>query len=446
MTRFIRSGIILFFALLVPACHKHPGAPISYPGIWARTYGTALNEEASVWGDVAFLGTSYAVAGWFQTSKAWVVRLGLDGSILWQKSYGPSGTIFSSIAAVPAGGLIAVGSTTAAGAGSNDVWVVRLADDGSILWQKTYGGSGNDYGWRVRATADGGFVVLCSSNTFSGTVGNPWILKLNSDGSVAWQKTIIHSNSLSISDITEIPGGGYIIAAGESFGASFGEAWIIRLQANGTIAWQNRYGTTADEGALTAVPTIDGGFLVVASVNTASSGPSLLDPWLLRLDGTGAILWQKTYAATASGTLNSCEAEPDGSFLLSGVTGGSTGSTGTTMWAVHLLSDGSIDWQRQFGLVTGMQYASSLRSSPYGGLVLSGTTTSYGAGTTDFWVLHLNDDGTCPPLDSTTSVTIASTSVSPVATTNTEADTSIVPADTAVVPVDTFAVSVPQVP
>ena len=89
---------------------------------------------------------------------------------------------------------------------------MRLAEDGSILWQKTYGGTGNDYGYRIRVTADGGFVLLCNSNTFTGSVQNLWILKLNVDGSVAWQKTVITSIDPSWSDIAEIPGGGYAYA------------------------------------------------------------------------------------------------------------------------------------------------------------------------------------------------------------------------------------------
>jgi len=436
MIRVLRGILFLGATVILPACgsqHGHP-LPTMLPGPWARTIGSPLGDGPSR--DVVFQGSSYAAAGVFSNNQACLLRLGLDGSILSQKAYGGPGTWFSSLAAVPAGGMIASGYTNTAGAGGYDAWVVRMADDGSILWQKTYGGTGDDYGYRVLATSDGGFILLCTSTTFTGTtVDNLWILKLNPDGSVAWQKTY-SSAFLTSQDIVEVPGGGYLVTAGTS-----GDAWVLRLNADGTVAWQNRYGTAAFEQGLTCTPTSDGGFLIVAD----TQGSNYL-AWLLKLDGTGALVWQKTYAAATTTMFTSCEEEPDGSFLLSGAIGAIPGSTGSQVWAVHVLADGSLDWNRQFPSAAQAGDGVSLRASPFGGLLLLGETASYGAGSYDAWILHLNDDGTCPPLDSTSSITVSNTTVSPAATATTVTTTSVTPANTAVSPSGTSWVTMSEVP
>jgi hypothetical protein len=444
---FNLNRILLLAALvaLVPACAgTHPTA-INYPGAWARTYGGGSSDLTAPFGSVIPVTNGYLITGRLANNAlGWVIRLNLDGTVAWQKSYGSSGTTLMSVDAAPAGGFIFAASTTSLGAGNSDVWVVRLNDDGSIAWQKTYGGPGNDYAKQVRSTSDGGFIVLAGSDTFSGSVQNMWILKLNADGSIAWQKTLINAVTQYANGIREVPGGGYIVASQASIGASFDEALLLRLNSDGSVAWQKRYGTTNAEGATAVALTNDSGFVVSGSLYpTGAPGPTV--GWVFKVDSSGALVWQKQYSSGTHEEFQSCEALKDGTFLLAGVQGNSAGSIGSQVWALALNADGSASWQKKYGGSQG-QEGTSLLPSPYGGLILTGDTSSYGAGVYDLWALHLDADGVCGTLGVDTLATPVDTSATATTTTFVIGDTSITPANTAVLPVDTFYVSTSQVP
>ncbi len=70
-----------------------------------------------------------------------------------------------------------------------DIWVLKLNTDGSVAWQKTYGGSGDDEAYSIQQTSDGGYIVAGDTDSFGAGTADVWVLKLDSDGTVAWQKT-----------------------------------------------------------------------------------------------------------------------------------------------------------------------------------------------------------------------------------------------------------------
>jgi hypothetical protein len=116
----------------------------------------------------------------------WVLKLTSTGTIEWQKTYGEWNNYDTPryIQQTTDGGYIVTGFTYSFGAGKNDVWVLKLNSVGSIEWQKTYGGSDYDYALFLQQTSDGGYVV--GANTYSFGAGNydVWILKLSSNGEI----------------------------------------------------------------------------------------------------------------------------------------------------------------------------------------------------------------------------------------------------------------------
>ena len=103
------------------------------------------------------------------------------------------------------------------GAGGSDFWILKLDSDGSVAWQKTYGGSNDDYAYAIQQTSDGGYILTGATASFGMDL---WVLKLNSDGSVAWQKTYVGSGVDYAQSIQQTSDGGYIVAGGTvSFGA-----------------------------------------------------------------------------------------------------------------------------------------------------------------------------------------------------------------------------------
>ena len=105
----------------------------------------------------------------------------------WQKTYG--GDRYDkahSIQQTGDGGYIAAGVTRSFGAGYSDLWVLKLGSDGAVQWQKTYGGSDwFDEANSIQQTSDGGYIVAGQTKSFGNAWSDFWVLKLNSDGSVA---------------------------------------------------------------------------------------------------------------------------------------------------------------------------------------------------------------------------------------------------------------------
>jgi len=131
---------------------------------------------------------------------------------------------------------VVAGHTASLSSDSYDVWLLKLNSDGTIAWQKTYGGNKHDYAFSVQHTADGGYVVAGWTKSFGAGKGDAWILKLNADGTLVWQKTYGGIDFDSASSIQQTSDGGYIVAGQtNSFGAAATDTWMLRLDADGEI-------------------------------------------------------------------------------------------------------------------------------------------------------------------------------------------------------------------
>jgi len=116
---------------------------------------------------------------------AWVLKLGPDGTTEWQKAYGGAGTDTAvSIRQTSDDEYIVVGVTTSSGAGNEDVWVLKLRTDGTVEWQKTYGGINRDIAASIQQAADGGYIAAGQTKSFGAGDKDIWVLKLRPDGSI----------------------------------------------------------------------------------------------------------------------------------------------------------------------------------------------------------------------------------------------------------------------
>jgi hypothetical protein len=161
----------------------------------------------------------------------------------------------------------------------------------------TYGGTEADQANAIQQTSDGGY-ILAGYTSSSGAGGqDAWLVKLNPDGTVAWSKTYGGTEDDAAHAVLQTIDGGYILAGfTESFGAGLSDVWVLKLDASGTVAWQQTYGGTDDDEAFAIQQTNEGGY-IVAGV-TESYGAGLTDAWVLKLSASGGVTWQKTYGGT----------------------------------------------------------------------------------------------------------------------------------------------------
>ena len=213
----------------------------------------------------------------------------------WAKTYGGSGyDVASSIQQTADSGYIVAGSTYSFSEDS-DSWVLKLDSNGNVTWQKTYGGSGGDFASSIQQTTDGGYIVAGSTYSFGASYDyfDFWVLKLDSNGNVTWQKTYGGSGDDVATSIQQTTDGGYIVAGlTDSFGVAGYENddfWVLKLDSNGNITWQKTYGGSDYDYAYSIQQTTDGGYIVAGSTDSFGAGGYDYDFWVLKLDSSGEI-------------------------------------------------------------------------------------------------------------------------------------------------------------
>jgi hypothetical protein len=334
-------------------------------------------------------------------ADVWVMKLRPDGTIEWQKAYGGNyHDSSSSIRQTRDGGFILASATSSFGAGSADAWVLKLSPDGTVEWQKTYGGDYSDWVDSIWQTRDGGYIVAGGTESFGGGYADSWILKLRPDGDVEWQKTYGGDSSDSADSIQQTRDGGYIVAGStESFGGVYNDAWVLKLMSNGTIEWQKIYGDFAYDWPNSILQTADDGYIVAG--DTMSIGAEDIEFWILKLSSNGAVEWQKAYEVGLGGLANSIQQTVDGGYIVAGWVEvlHTKDDPVEDLLVMKLSPDGSIEWQKTSG-GDNSDLADSIQQTSDGGYIVAGWAESFGAGrerVPELFVLKLRPDGSLGP-------------------------------------------------
>ena len=232
-------------------------------------------------------------------------------AIQWQKCLGGTNNDYAySIQQTSDGGYIVAGNTFSNNGdvnnnhGSYDCWVVKLSATGSMEWQKCLGGSNADYATSIQQTSDGGYIVAGSTDSNNGDVSSNhgvapdcWIVKLNNNGSIQWQKCLGGNNEDRSTFVQQTSDGGYIVAGYTTsnngdvsgyHGAS--DFWIIKLDAVGSMQWQKSLGGSEFERAISIQQTADGGYVVAGETRSnngdVNNNHGSYDCWIVKLSAT----------------------------------------------------------------------------------------------------------------------------------------------------------------
>ena len=219
----------------------------------------------------------------------WVLKLFSNGDKEWCKTYKGNMYDFAySIQQTNDGGYIVAGKTESFGAGLNDILILKLNLSGDVEWQKTYGGSLEEEAYFIRQTIDGGYIVAGFSNSYGAGSFDFCVLKLTVDGTIEWQKLYGGIKSDKAYSIQQTIDGGYIVV-GEtySFGAGNEDVWILKLNILGEIEWQKTYGGSLADKAHSIQQTSDGGYIVAGPTSSYGSGKQ--DLLILKLFSNGYI-------------------------------------------------------------------------------------------------------------------------------------------------------------
>ncbi|NLI79691.1 MAG: hypothetical protein GX442_25010 [Candidatus Riflebacteria bacterium] len=296
---------------------------------WTKLYGGPENDLAQAIdqtsdGGFVVAGSTFLedpAIGYHGGTDVLLMRLDSAGNLLWKRCFGGNGedTAYAVRQAGDGGFLLACGADSlngdvATALGGTDAWVVKVTAAGALQWATSLGGPLDDLAASVEPTADGGCVV--AGRVASHTAGE------------------------------------------DADGFGLGNVLVARLDASGTVLWQKDYGGVDEERAYAVRPTSDGGFVVAGTASSLSGIPEGwmggLDAWVLKLDASGTIEWQSCYGGVADDLAYSIREAADGGFVFCGEAASFDGDVegthgGSDLWLVGLDAGGTLLWQKTLG-------------------------------------------------------------------------------------------------
>ncbi len=310
--------------------------------------------------------------------------------LTWDKTFGGiEADMANSIIQTEDGGYAVAGFTWSKGAGRQDFWVIKLYEDGSKEWDRTFGGSEADVIYSIIQTKDEGYAVAGKTKSIA-SGEKAWVIKLNRRGNKVWDNTFAKRTDDEIFSIIQTADGGYAVC-GYTGAKEWGEVdcWVIKLDETVNTVWDKIFGGIGWDETNSILQTEDGGYVVFGFVQSKNKGRE--DAWIAKLDENGEMVWDKTFGGSQNDEVFSGIKTADGGYAVCGYTE-SKGAGGYDAWIAKLDENGEIVWDKAFGGIEA-EVANSIIQTGDGGYVLAGYTWSEGAGREDAWIIKLDENG-----------------------------------------------------
>jgi hypothetical protein len=347
------------------------------------------------------------MGGFEFTADILVLKYSISNGVIWQKCLGSGSDESTADAAITAdGGLILLANAAQAGgdvsyvhSSESDIWMIKLAENGQIEWERSYGGSGSEAGSSVHQTTDGGYLFSGIESSTDGDVSNPsagdydvWLVKTTANGTISWEKSIGGTTGSEWNPRTLIASDGSILLAlsTESTDGIFalnhgsGDIFLLKLTSAGNLLWVQNYGGSQPEMARKIIQA-DGGY-VIAGISYSDDGDidnhhgttAGSDIWIVRVDASGELLWQQSYGGSNTDVVTSILRSPDGNFVFSGSTESLDGDIAHYYGAgdalgMKISSTGELLWQNELWSTQNQQVLNDLCLTSTGQIVFFGS-------------------------------------------------------------------------
>ena len=365
-----------------------------------------------------------------------LIPISLTGEIEWQKTFGGSNDdIARGIVETNDGGYVVIGYTNSIDGDitdktleENDFWVIKLDANGTIEWQKTYGGSGDDQGRAIIQTNDGGYAITGPSKSADGDGSNNegqhdhWILKLDNQGTIQWEKSYGFAGHDHSQSLLQTNDGGYFIGGYLDVTASgglgnetvttkhgVGEFWAQKLDASGNLEWRRYFGGSSNDRIYKVLQAHDGNFLLIGSSESEdfdiNNSNGSYDVWIVKIDTQGQMLWEKSFGGSGIDNGYAAVKTTDGNYLIAGTAistdGNISASKGNSdAWVIKINDNGALLWEKSFGGSSfDAAWAIDSGNGIFSSYVIAGNSKSSDGdvtannGENDFWVLKINNTG-----------------------------------------------------
>jgi hypothetical protein len=349
--------------------------------------------------------------------RATVLRVDSSGNIQSQTQYsygiGPQSTALNILKATSDGGAIFAGQPQFGCPAQNLQScgaIVKVDSTGKVQWANdllfatnaTPYSAPTTWPFDIQQTTDGGFVLVGYAIAPSENY-NPWIAKLSSAGQIQWTHVFADPNSQysAAQSVRQTADGGYLVGGEASYAvtSSYTEAEItvFKLDSTGALVWQRDYAAGADTYFQSLGLTSDGGAIVLASVSTQTATTYNSSVLLMKLDSTGNAQFARTILPSGDiSDLNivGVQQTADGGYAFAGYYFQNTVYT-ERAWLVKTDSGGNVQWNKIYGpdVQYSDRYFYSFQQTSDGGFIAAGRTNQFNGGDPSIWLVKTDSNG-----------------------------------------------------
>lgn len=297
----------------------------------------------------------------------------------------------------PLGDYVVAGSSASNNSGSSDIWITRRDKNGEKVWEKYFGGASHDIAYDIIQTKEGKYVAcgFTSDSDPKVKTNKAIVICLSPKGDIEWQNTYGGGKGEKAACIVQTPDGGYLFTGlTRSFAKGQQDAWVVRLDATGKVKWQKSYGGLGTEDANAIVASRFGGYIIAGRVDIKGANDEKPNKniYILKIDEAGKEIWSKSIAGEKSEEATSLTELPDGRIAVAGWTS-SKGMGKTDGEIIFMNKDGNVLWDKTFGKA-GIDGFNSITYTPDGNyLVAAGATIPASGSESGLWVMKIDIKG-----------------------------------------------------
>lgn len=406
---------------------------------WNKTFrGTGSDGANSVQqtSDGGYVVAGYTSSYGAGEDDAWLIKTDGNGNEEWNKTFGGSSWDRAySVQQTSDGGYILAGSTSSYGAGLRDAWLIKTDAKGNEEWNETFGGANDDFANSVWQASDGGYIIVGGApkvpdipspeQAYTYPCCATWIVKTDVKGNEQWNKTFRGGKLDYAYSVQQTSEGGYIFA-GSIYGVVGPVARLIKTDANGNQQWSQEFLRKSERSAFpyesgeahSVQQTSDGGYIIAGYTKLHRDNGDVylsdVDILLIKTDENGNEQWNKTFGGeyedeaftvlqiarggyVISGSKCSINAERCDEWFGSKCT---RGAVQCDAWLIRTDVNGNELWNRTFG-GTEDEIAYQVQLTRDGGYILAGYK-SYGAASSDAWLIKVSGEPTASPTEKAT--------------------------------------------
>ena len=320
-----RMGVLALL-LMVSLTGSGEGEPQTWLRTYRGIYGAFFDVVLTCDQHIVVVGATHHSQGATSLGDVLVAKLSLDGDVVWERTYGgeahDQGLYVESAAD---GGFMVLGETESMGAGGRDLYVLRIDADGGLLWETTFGGTRTEWAKDMIALSDGGFLLVAESNSF-GDDFDVYLIRLAADGSEVWSTTLDHGDNESATAALEADNGDLFVLAVVSYSGGgsanrYRDTRLYRLDRDGNELWSTLYRGDHKQAGDAMAWTSDGDLVLAGLSELLGQSMTLFDFWLARIDAeSGEMQWSKIEGRQYADEYGiSMSTGRDGQFLVAGL-------------------------------------------------------------------------------------------------------------------------------